>query len=176
MLLRVSLPALCLTAALCVIPVLQISAEPAGSAEDPLGSHVRGATPAVSALIARGASRSPTFKKLIEDLNASDVIIYLELSNALPPGLDGRLNFMTAAGGVRYLRAQVVSGLGFEELIAVAGHELQHALEIAADRDVRDSASLAGLYERIGIPSPIKNRYDTEAAQSTGRRVRAELS
>jgi len=176
MLYRVPLHALCLTAALCATPVSAAAAPfTVRASHDPLGSHVRGATPAMNDLIARGASRSQSFKKLIEELNASDVVVYIEASNAVPAGLDGRLTFMTAAGGVRYLHVQVVTGLSFEDLVSVAGHELQHAVEVAAHRDVRDAAGLATLYELIGIPSPVQNRYDTAAARIMGRRVRAEL-
>ncbi len=177
MLSRVPLAALCLTAALCATAVGAASAGPlVRASHDPLGSHVRGATPAMNALIARGASRSASFRKLIEALNASDVVVYIEASKSMPAGLDGRLTFMTAAGGVRYLHVQVVSSLGFEELVSVAGHELQHALEVAAHPKVRDAASLANLYQLIGIPGPVQNRYDTVAARIMGKRVRAELS
>lgn len=158
--------------AIASLPALR--AEPA-AVSSRLGSHVRGSNAEMNVLIARGAQRSPTFRKLIEVLNASDVIVYIESSGVLPAGLDGRLSFMTAAGGVRYLHVQVLNGRGFEELIAIAGHELQHAVEVAAHSEVRDSPALARLYERIGIPSHVKNRYDTTAAQSTGKRVRAEL-
>ncbi len=53
--------------------------------------------------------------------------------------------------------------------------------EVGADADaahpkVRDAASLATLYELIGIPGPVQNRYDTVAARIMGKRVRAELS
>ena len=75
-----------------------------------------------------------------------------------------------------YLHAQVTSGLRFEELIAIAGHELQHALEVAAHPKVRDGKGMRALYERIGIRTGSFDRYDTAEAQSMGRRVRAELS
>lgn len=165
----------CLAAALLVAsPILR--AENTAPARDPLGSHVRGSSPAVNTLIARGAARSATFKQLIDELNKTDVVVYLETNVDLPVGLDGRLMFLTAAGGVRYLHAQVTSGLRFEELIAIAGHELQHALEVAAHPKVRDRKGMRALYERIGIRTGSFDRYDTAEAQSTGRRVRAELS
>jgi len=176
MLFRVSLHALCLAAALSVTPIAGICAEPAPPPNPYLGRHVRGTTPKMDLLIEEGMRRSPTFQGLIEALNASDVIVYLEATNDMPKGLDGRLAFMTTAGGVRYLHAQVTSSMTLDELIPIAGHELQHALEVAAHAEVRDGNSLAALYMRIGIPSHVKNRYDTAAAQSTGKRVRAELS
>jgi hypothetical protein len=165
----------CLAAALLIAsPILR--AEPTSPVRDPLGSHVRGSSPAINELIARGAARSATFKQLIDELNKTDVVVYLETNVALPVGLEGRLMFLTAAGGVRYLHAQVASGLRFEELIAIAGHELQHALEVAAHPRVRDAHGMRALYERIGIRSGTPDRYDTAEAQSTGRRVRAEMT
>jgi hypothetical protein len=174
---RVPLFAFCLTTAFALTPVSPLSAYPINAtASDPLGAHVRGLTPKMRDLIEQGKRRSPTFRALIETLNDSDVIVYLENSSLVPSGLDGRLTFLTSAGGVRYLHAQVVNGLGGDEMLAVAGHELQHAVEVAMHTEVRDKDTLALLYERIGVRLAAKDRYDTVAAQSTGRRVRAELS
>ena len=158
---------ICILAGLAVAPE-----EPSPSA---IGPHVRGATPSVKTLLATGAQRSPTFARLMRELDATDVVVYVESIGNLPVGLDGRLTFMTSAGGLRYLRVQVPNNLDVAALIAIAGHELQHALEIAAHPEVRDSTDLAVLYRRIGIQGNIPNHYDTSAARSIGRRVRAEL-
>ncbi|HJR59534.1 MAG TPA: hypothetical protein VJ813_09055 [Vicinamibacterales bacterium] len=173
---RATLHALCLAAIVAAVPAPVRCAEPLAPPSPLLGRHVRGVTPAMTHLIDQGIRRSRTFKRLIAALDESDVIVYLEVTKALPAGLDGRLMFITSAGGVRYLHAQITSSLDFDDLIAVAGHELQHALEVAEHRNVRDSTDLEMLYMRIGIPSPVKHRYDTVAARITGRRVRAELS
>ena len=140
-----------------------------------IGSHVRGATPAVNAMLATGIKRSTTFAGLVRALDETDIIVYVETINALPPGLDGRLTFLTKAGGFRYLRVQVASHTGTHDLIAVIGHELQHAMEIAEHPNVQDSEGVAGLYKLIGLQAPGVERYDTTAARSVGRRVRAEL-
>jgi hypothetical protein len=173
---RVPLYALCLAAVIAAAPAPVRCAEPPAAPASPLGRHVRGLTPAMNDLIDQGVRRSRTFKGLVKALEESDVIVYLEISKSLPAGLDGRLVFLTSAGGVRYLHVQITSALGLDDLIAVAGHELQHAVEVAEHRNVRDSAGLAVLYERIGIPGNVRQRYDTVAARVTGRRVRAELS
>ena len=60
-------------------------------------------------------------------------------------------------------------------MIALVGHELRHALEVAESPDVRDEAGLIALYERIGHPSTGIHQYDTLAAQDAGRQVKAEL-
>jgi hypothetical protein len=65
--------------------------------------------------------------------------------------------------------------MGRTELIALIGHELRHALEVAQVPDVRDESALVRLYERIGQRSVKGHEYDTNAAQDAGRAVRKEL-
>jgi len=141
-----------------------------------IGPHVRGATPQITALIKRAVSRSPTFAALVTALNQTDVIVYIERTRRLPSGVDGQLAFSGAAGPLRYLRAQIIIDLEEDAMLSVAGHELQHALEVAAHPEVRDTATLGTLYERIGIGMAHRGRYDTAAAQQAGRKVRNELS
>ncbi len=140
-----------------------------------VGSRVRGATPAVNAMLATGARRSSTFARLVKEIDETDLIVYVEIINTLPPGLDGRMMFLISTGGARYLRVQVDANLPKDDLIAVVGHELQHALEVAAHPKVQSSQDLAMLYRLIGMHSPGIDNYDTTEARSIGRRVRAEL-
>lgn len=145
---------------------------PAGAS---IGPRVRGATPAVNTMIANGIRRSATFARLVRDIDQTDVIVYIEITNQMPTGLDGRLTFLTSAGGFRYLRVQIVPTIAKDDVIAVVGHELQHALEVAAHPRVQSSRDLATLYRQIGMQAPGIDRYDTNAARIVGRRVRAEL-
>ena len=161
---------------LALLASLAASPASGGEVNPHLGRHVRGATPQINDLIDRGIRSSQTFAALVEELNATDVMVYVSMSRTLPRGLDGRLAFMTTAGGVRYLHAQILDGLGVDEAIAIAAHELQHALEVAEHPEVRDAAGLGALYERIGDRSQHPNRFDTPAARQKGRRVRHELS
>jgi hypothetical protein len=126
-------------------------------------------------LLAEGLNRSRTFASLVTALNRSDVIVYIESVMVLPKGTMGRLAMMPPAGGFRYLRVQIRAELSRREAIALIGHELQHAMEIAVATDVRDASSMIRLYERIGHASA-EHAYDTEAAQDTGRIVRRELA
>lgn len=157
---------------ICLATTLLAEAMPMRSS---IGPQVRGATPAVNDVLKMGIRRSATFARLVRDVDASDIIVYVETVNDMPPGLDGRLTFLTAAGGFRYLRIQVPTNTGKFDVIAVIGHELQHALEIAAHPNVRDSQGVASLYKLIGLQMSGQDRYDTTAARSMGRRVRAEL-
>ena len=164
---------------LCTLAVLVSAAAPslaesASPAFDPVGPRVRGATPKMTGLIDQGVKRSSTFAALVAALNRTRVIVYVQETRQLPGGVDGQLAVMTGHGRQRYLRAQVISGLCLEETLAIVAHELQHALEVAAHEEVTDMKSLAELYERIGFKAR-PGRFDTLAAQETGKRVRGEL-
>jgi hypothetical protein len=138
--------------------------------------RVRGADARMQSLLAEGLQRSRTFAALVNQINRSDVIVYIESVMTLPKGTMGRLAMMPMRGDVRYLRVQIRADLSRPEAIALIGHELQHAIEIAGADDVRDTAALVRLYERIGHASTGDHAYDTDAAQDTGRIVRRELT
>ena len=140
------------------------------------GPHVRGASLRMSKMLDHAIQRSPTFAALVEAIDATDVIVHVEEVRTLPAGVDGRLTFVTATTGVRYLRAQVVAGRGAVDTMSVVGHELQHALEVAMEKNVRDEATFTRLYMRIGDQPARADRFDTAAAREAGRRVRNEMS
>ena len=137
--------------------------------------HVRTTNARVQQLLAIGVSRSPTFASLLAILNASDVIVYIEQTDEMPKTLEGRLLLMPLANHQRYLRIQITRNGTPTDLIALIGHELRHAIEVADAADVRDEPALERLYQRIGTRSAALHSYDTDAAQTTGRRVRKEL-
>ena len=150
--------------------------DPDGGPPRVAGTHVRGTTTRMSEMLRDAIKRSPTFAALVKAIDATDVIVHVEEVPQLPAGVDGRLAFVHAAGGVRYLRAQVLMGRGSIDTMATVGHELQHALEVATQPTVRDVASFAALYMRIGDQPTRSDRFDTAAAREAGRRVRNEMS
>src|SRR5690349_1433881 len=79
------------------------------------------------------------------------------------------------ATGFRYVRIQLALRGAPEDAIAVLGHELQHAVEVAEAIDVIDAGGLEKLYRRIGVRSG-PQVYDTIAAQELGKVVRRELA
>ena len=138
-------------------------------------SNVRLAT-----LIREGVRFSPTFQALADRLASSDLIVYVDADSFAPEGLDGRLTFVASAPGVRYVRIRVVHYADAARQIAIIGHELQHAVEIAEDPAIVDEASLGREYARIGyshnVVMPRRQTFDTEAAVKTGQRVLRELT
>ncbi len=138
--------------------------------------RVRAPDTRVQSLLAFGFHRSPTFASLLLALNKSDVIVYIESIMTLPKETMGRITIVPLGGKERYLRVQIRADLPRRDAIALIGHEMRHALEIAEVPDARDANGLIKLYERIGHSSGGEHSYDTAAARDIGRKILSELA
>jgi hypothetical protein len=159
--------------------VFQLWLSPASGATLADAMHVRTTDPVMRTAIANGLERSPFFHDLVTQIDASDVIVYVQTECAMPAGLSGSLAFMTSAAGVRYVRIKIACTLDATMQVAMLGHELRHAVEVASAASVVDEASLAAEYRRIGFPSHLLGKrtgFDTEAAIAAGYRVWHELT
>jgi hypothetical protein len=136
--------------------------------------HVRTEDRSVRYLLTRGFRRSPTFAHLMARLEHSDVIVYVEEVQRLPGAVEGRMMMAPTAHGHRYVRIEIALRGRPDQSIAVLGHELQHAIEVAQEIAVDDQATLTALYRRIGMRGG-DHVYETFAAQEVGRRVWKEL-
>jgi len=136
--------------------------------------HVRTQDRSVRQLLKRGFNRSATFAHLMARLEHSDVIVYIEEVPRLPGALEGRMMMLPTAHGQRYVRIQIALHGTPDESVALLGHELQHAIEVAQELAVNDQTQLAALYQRIGTRGG-PHVYDTYAAQEIGRVIRREL-
>jgi hypothetical protein len=89
------------------------------------------------------------------------------------------LLFVTARGGTRYVLVRVALFADRARQIAILGHELRHAVEVADAPTIVDSRSLERAYQRFGYENPravVAGRaFDTEAAVATGLRVWREM-
>ncbi len=140
--------------------------------------HIRTTDPHLIRLLRDGVRTSDTFRRLVDRLNRSDVVVYLDCGGGTAAS-DGRLTFISAVGGYRYVHVRVARLPSADVQIALIGHELQHAVEIADAPDVIDSLSLAREYQRIGFLSPRVTpgvSFDSDAAVTAGNRVLRELS
>lgn len=129
----------------------------------------------LSAALFDGARRSATFRELLVSLDGSDVIAYIEQSHDLPATIQGRLILAATSGSYRYVRIQVRAMQSPDDVIAIIGHELRHALEIAQAPEIHNEASMRAHYERAGAGRSHDMGFETSAAQDAGRRVRIEL-
>jgi hypothetical protein len=136
--------------------------------------RVRTQDRSVRQLLKRGFNYSATFAGLMARLEQGNVIVYVEEVPRLPGALEGRMLMLPTAHGQRYVRIQIVLRGTLVESVALLGHELQHAVEVAQEAAVDDQQKLAALYQRIGH-SGGAHVYDTIAAQEIGRLIRREL-
>jgi hypothetical protein len=119
---------------------------------------------------------SPTIVRIVTDLQSTDLIVGIETEVLKKRGLNGDARVTSASPAVRHVRIRVGIPNSRSSLIAVLGHELQHASEIAAAPDVRDAAAQRAHYLRIGFEPVGRGYYETDAALETGRLVAAEVA
>ena len=80
---------------------------------------------------------------------------------------------MTIAGPNRVLRTLVDPRKSDNELMGSIGHELQHAVEVLSNPNVRSGSAMTLLYlNGVGLHG---DRFETDAAIEAGDAVRAEL-
>ena len=145
-----------------------------------LRGHIRTTDDRLRRLLDQGLRSSPTFRALVQRLLESDVVVYLWCDATRERVSDGRLTFLSAAGGLRYVVVRLVPLASAERQIAIMAHELRHAVEIADAPEVVDGESLRRAYQRIGFvssaPAARHVAYDSDAAVDAGLTVLRELT
>ena len=127
-------------------------------------------------IIADAADRSPTLRAIVQQIDTSNVIVYVTCEHLNSAMLQGRTMWVSSVAGVRYVRVQVECMLTRPELVAILGHELQHVAEIPAAADVVDRRSFARLFNTIGYSTcHFAEQYETPGAIRAGERVRQEF-
>lgn len=138
--------------------------------------HVRTTDDRIRRALAIGAEKAPTLRGLLEELEASDVILYVEPGECGCGRARACVTFVTMVEGIRYLRA-TVSPLQLEiDLISHIGHELRHATELAAARQVVSRETFKEFYTGASsVTCRAPCGYETLAAIRTQSAVRTEL-
>lgn len=137
--------------------------------------RLRGGSAAETRLIETTISRSPTARALAERIEASDLIVYVQLTPDLQAGR-AATRLVTATPESRYLRIVIGAMTHPADRPALLAHELQHAVEIGQAGSVRTNEGLRRLYERIGEDRGSRYAFETEAAREVASRVQREIS
>jgi hypothetical protein len=127
----------------------------------------------IAALLQEAVERSPTFRRLVALIDATDGIVYVEegicrhsVRACLPTSIK-------VAGPHRLLRIVVDLRRARDQVMAAIGHELRHALEVLLCPSIRDSAAMYFFYD---FGNPTKNEsFETPAAFEAGLDIAAEL-
>jgi hypothetical protein len=152
-------------------------ASPGTAGETCPDPHIRSSETELLGALAEGARVSPTLRRLVDRLEASDVVVYLMFDRHSSPRTAGHLSLLTAVPGRRYLRVSIDRRNDGCRRLAILGHELQHAVEIAEAASVTSEATLAALYRRIGFRSGDARLdcFDSVGAILAGRAVEKEV-
>ena len=144
---------------------------------DPSMSHVRSSDPEIATVIKAGFEQSGTFRRLVEALDRSDVIVYVALK-VRREGLGGYLaHNVLNAGPYRYLHVAIGLRGTDARVISILAHELQHALEVAEHLDARDPVRVERLFARLSVDNgcAVGNCFETQAARDIEAVVLAEV-
>lgn len=161
---------------LLAVALFGFHAEAVGDAEVP---HVRSTDTAILEIVREGSRQSETFKSLVDALNQTSTIVYVER------GVCGFGHFaaclphtVTLAGSVRYLRI-LIDPSRTPDMLPLIAHELQHTLEIARAPTIQTADDITALFRRIGrspsCPRGVPDCYETNAALAIGDAVLNEL-
>jgi len=152
---------------------------PASAGADEASSRVRSTNPVILDLLKEARDRSATFRTLVEAIDHSNGIVYVEFGYCAFGHLDGcLLPIIASTHGDRYVRVIVSpekSRLNHDQLLALIGHELRHALEVLEHPEVVDVPTMENMYRSIGTPIAGQRGFETSAARSSGTAVLTEL-
>ena len=135
--------------------------------------RVRSHSARIKGAIAEGTARSATFRRLVETIDAGDVLVYVDEGECRHSVAACLLMSVTIAGPFRVLQIRVnlrkAPGCTLVELI---GHEFQHVVEVLSEPRVRTDSQLYHFFERIGETG--LGRFETIEAVNVGLDIARE--
>jgi hypothetical protein len=135
--------------------------------------RVRSSNPSIAALISLASEQSKAFRRLIETINASDGIVYVE-EGTCGHGVQACFVAVKVSGANRILLVKVDTHKADWDLMGSIGHELRHAIEVLGERSVTTSSGMYMFYSRVGSRGTATS-FETAAAVEAGAAVRGEV-
>lgn len=135
--------------------------------------HVRSEDPAIAALIADAEVLSPTFRKLVLDIETTNGIVYVEAGQCGFGVQACLMHSVVVAGPHRLLRIVVNTRRDRAGLIGAIGHELQHAWEMLSVPGLTTSHAM--FYRALGTAQSATTRFETDEAVKVGLRIADEV-
>ena len=153
----------------CLFGVLLLAASADAHSAFPSLTHLRPANPRLERAVARGGLESPTFRAMLESIEASSAFVYVLEVPDLPPSLHGCVPLDHGGStSVRYFRVLIHAGRPDSELTPLIGHELRHVLEML--EHLEDPERPAPGAWRVG-----PYQFETQNAVDTELRILKEL-
>jgi hypothetical protein len=129
----------------------------------------------IARTIAEAAELSETFRRLLEIINRSDGIVWVNRGRCRhgPPAC--LVVSLVVAGPNRLLRVIVDPRRADDELIESLGHELQHAVEVLGS-SARSTAEMYNFFEYASGMYRVGDRFESREAVAAGFAVAREVS
>ena len=93
--------------------------------------RIRVLDPILKELFDHAIGQSPTFRALVEKVEATPVLVFVEADIRMPPRIGARLSFVTSVNGLRYVRVHVDCTLSPRRQIALLAHCLLYTSDAA---------------------------------------------
>jgi hypothetical protein len=154
-------------------PAVSVAADALPGNQSVPGRHVRSSNSELIALIDQAGERSATFRSLVDTINASDSIVFVEPGEC-GHGVRACFVSVTAADSHRYMRVVVDTRKADWDLMGSIGHELRHTIEVIDQPSIRSNASKYFFYAQNGAEGTPTAR-ETQAAVDAGNTVRHEV-
>ena len=122
----------------------------------------------IAKLMEQAVARSPTFKRLVATVEASNGIVYIE-AGVCPGRVIACLpSWMVSSGGNRFMRIVVDRQRLNSDAVMVGAiaHEMQHAIEVLSDRFVTDGRKMFFFYRQYAPTA--KEQFETVNAIQAG--------
>lgn len=128
-------------------------------------------------LVREGCGGSATFRSLVRRIEELRGFVYVTSTVKLPATTEGVLlhRIQLTPDGSRCLWILVKRDRLMVYRVGVLGHELQHAVEVLENPDIRSSDDIERLFRRQR-PGNDGQRFETDAALAAGDRVVSELA
>ena len=139
----------------------------------PVISRVRSDNPFLASLLRSGVERSATLRRLVDTIDATDGLVYLDEGQCRHGVRACLLGSVTIAGPHRVLRIVLDIHGAEQNLLGSIGHELRHAVEVLGAPQVRNQATMTAFYQREGWTNG--SSFETHAAIDAGAAVRDEV-
>jgi hypothetical protein len=143
-----------------------------------LFTRVRSTERFMIALIREGYERSPTFRELVDTLQHSNMIVFVQPGPCAGGRIRSCLTSVNGSAAERHIRIKVDTRTSKGALIAAMGHELQHAVEIAEHPEIVDAAGVLRLYRQIAFGrchDGLSEECETTRALASETKVLKEL-
>lgn len=160
--------------ALAIAATICASASSTMAADDraPHLARVRSENSYISDLVREATTRSTTFRHLVDAIDATDGLVYIEQGKCGHSVRACLLISVNIAGPYRILRIRVTDIRPSCRLMASIAHELRHAIEALSESSVRSNSAIYSFFQHEGPTD--SGRFETEAAMHAGLDVDAQ--